>query len=71
MERVSFVRPFARGRHFTIVYLRPVFVAIGAGFLLLLSGLLRRLVVVVRRRRDRSAPVPRPPTSREKEELRR
>jgi hypothetical protein len=53
-ERVSFVRPFARGHHFTVVYLRPVLVAIGAGFLLLLSGLFRRLVVAVRRRRDLS-----------------
>ena len=52
--RVSFVRPFARGHHFTVVYLRPVLVAIGAGFLLLLSGLFRRLVVAVRRRRDLS-----------------
>ena len=44
-ERVSFVRPFARGDHFTVVYLRPVLVAMGGGFLLLIVGLLRRLVV--------------------------
>jgi len=52
-ERVSFVRPFARGDHFTIVYLRPVLVAMGGGFLLLIGGLLRSLVLVVRRRRTR------------------
>ncbi len=44
-ERVSFVRPFARGDHFTVIYLRPVLVAMGGGFLLLIVGLLRRLVV--------------------------
>jgi glyoxylase-like metal-dependent hydrolase (beta-lactamase superfamily II) len=54
-ERVSFVRPFARGEHFTIVYLRPVLVAMGGGFLLLIGGLLRSLVRVVRRRRIRDA----------------
>ncbi len=51
-ERVSFVRPFARGDHFTVVYLRPVLVAIGGGFLLLIGGLLRGLVVAVKRRRS-------------------
>ena len=49
-ERVSFVRPFARGDHFTVVYLRPVLVAMAGGFLLLIGGLLRKLVVKVRRR---------------------
>jgi len=49
-ERVSFVRPFARGDHFTVVYLRPVLVAMASGFLLLIGGLLRKLVVKVRRR---------------------
>ncbi len=50
-ERVSWVRPFARGDHFTVVYLRPILLAIGGGFLLLIGELLRRLVVAVRRRR--------------------
>ena len=53
-ERVSFVRPFARGDHFTIVYLRPVFAAMGGGLLLLIGGLLRRLVLAGRRRRTRN-----------------
>ncbi len=53
-ERVSFVRPFARGDHFTIVYLRPVLAAMGGGFLLLIGGLLRRLVLAARRRRTRN-----------------
>lgn len=51
-DRVSFVRPFARGEQFTIVYLWPVFVAMGGGFLLLVGGLLHRLVRVVRRWRS-------------------
>ena len=50
-ERVSFVRPFARGDHFTVVYLRPILVLVGGGFLLLIGGLISRLVVGVRRRR--------------------
>ncbi len=51
--RVSVVWPFARGDHFTVVYLRPVLVAIGGGSLLLVGGLLGRLVVAMRRRRTR------------------
>ncbi len=51
-ERVSFFLPFARGDHFTIVYLRPVLVAMGGGLLLLIGGLLRWLVLSVRRRRS-------------------
>ncbi len=50
-ERLSFVRPFASGDHFTVVYLRPVLVAMGAGFLLLIGGLLSRRAVAVRQRR--------------------
>ncbi len=50
-EQVNLVRPFASGDHFTVVYLRPVLVAMGAGFLLLIGGLLSRRVVAVRRRR--------------------
>ncbi len=42
-ERVSFVHPFARGDHFTVVYLRPVLVALGSGLLLLIAGVVRRL----------------------------
>ncbi len=53
-ERVSFVRPFASGDHFTVVYLRPVLVAMGGGFLLLVGGLLHRVVLAARRRRTRS-----------------
>ena len=53
-ERVSFVRPFAIGEQFTIVYLRPILVAMGGGFLLLIGGLLRGVVLGVRRRRARS-----------------
>jgi hydroxyacylglutathione hydrolase len=55
-ERVTFVRPFARGEHFTVVYLRPVLVAMGGGLILLIGGLMRRLMLVVRRRRTRNAP---------------
>jgi glyoxylase-like metal-dependent hydrolase (beta-lactamase superfamily II) len=54
-ERVSFVRPFARGEHFTVVYLRPVLVGMGGGFLLLIGGVLRSLVLVLRRWRTRDA----------------
>jgi len=49
-ERVRFVRPFARGDQFTVVYLRPVLVAMAGGFLLLIGGLIRKLVAAVRRR---------------------
>ncbi len=52
-ERVSFVRPFASGDQFTLVYLRPVLVAMGTGLLLLIGGLTRKLVLAVRRRRTR------------------
>jgi hypothetical protein len=52
-ERVSFVRPFASGDQFTLVYLRPVLVAMGTGLLLLIGGLTRTLVLAVRRRRTR------------------
>jgi len=48
-ERVSFLRPFAVGDHFTVVYLRPIFVAMGGGFLLLIGGLFRRMVGALRR----------------------
>ena len=50
-ERVNFVRPFASGDHFTIVYLPVVLVAIGCGVLLLIGGLISRLVLSAKRRR--------------------
>lgn len=52
-KRVNFVRPFASADHFTVVYLKPVLVVMGGGFLLLI-GLSARHLLVVRRRRTQA-----------------